>query len=43
MEIERTSISFGIEIVGGYMSKIISKGTIYPTKLSNNYTTVHDY
>ncbi|CAD8125775.1 unnamed protein product [Paramecium sonneborni] len=43
IEVERTSISFGVETVGGYMSKIIPKGTIYPTKLSKKYTINHDY
>ena len=37
------SHSFGVRVVNDRFSIILPKGTEYPCKLSDNYTTVSDY
>jgi len=40
--IDATSLSLGIETVGGVMNTIIKRGTVIPTKKSQIYTTHQD-
>lgn len=37
--IDATPLSLGIETVGGVMSNIISRGSVFPTKKSQVFTT----
>ncbi len=41
--IDVTPISFGTDIVGGFMSIIIPRGTVIPAKMTKTYFTVNDY
>ena len=39
---DRTSLSLGIETVGGVMTNVIPRGTHFPTKKSQTFTTYQD-
>jgi molecular chaperone DnaK (HSP70) len=41
--IDVTPLSLGTDVIGGFMSTIIPKGTIIPAKITKGYETAHDY